>query len=56
MAGGVAVLLVEHDMELVMDVCDQVHVLDLGSIITSGTPEHVRNHSAVLEAYLGVAT
>ena len=55
-AGGIAVLLVEHDMELVMEVCDQVHVLGLGAIITSGTPEHVRNHSAVLEAYLGVST
>ncbi|MFW0785613.1 ABC transporter ATP-binding protein [Gordonia sp. CPCC 206044] len=51
----VAVLLVEHDMELVMSVCDQVHVLDLGAIITSGPPDEVRRHSAVLDAYLGAS-
>ncbi|MFW0793896.1 ABC transporter ATP-binding protein [Gordonia sp. CPCC 205515] len=54
-ADGVAILLVEHDMELVMDVCDLVHVLDLGSIITSGPPESVRQNAAVLDAYLGTA-
>ncbi|MGC4963197.1 ABC transporter ATP-binding protein [Gordonia sp. DT218] len=54
-ADGVAILLVEHDMELVMSVCDQVHVLDLGSIITSGPPESVRQNAAVLDAYLGTA-
>ncbi|MEE3849497.1 ABC transporter ATP-binding protein [Gordonia sp. LSe1-13] len=54
-ADGVAILLVEHDMELVMNVCDVVHVLDLGSIITSGPPDAVRQHSAVLDAYLGTS-
>ncbi|AZG45781.1 ABC transporter ATP-binding protein [Gordonia insulae] len=52
----VAVLLVEHDMELVMGVCDEVHVLDLGSLITSGPPEVVRKNAAVLDAYLGTAS
>ncbi|GAA3720076.1 ABC transporter ATP-binding protein [Gordonia hankookensis] len=52
---GVAVLLVEHDMELVMGVCDEVHVLDLGTIIMSGPPETVRQNTAVLDAYLGTA-
>ncbi|NDZ96113.1 ABC transporter ATP-binding protein [Streptomyces sp. SID6673] len=49
----VAVLLVEHDMELVMGACDEVHVLDLGAIITSGPPDVVRQNAAVLDAYLG---
>jgi branched-chain amino acid transport system ATP-binding protein len=52
---GVAVLLVEHDMSLVMSVCDQVHVLDLGKIISSGPPDVVRRDQTVLAAYLGDA-
>ncbi len=47
------VLLVEHHMELVMDVCDLIWVLDAGSVIASGTPEQVRTDPAVLAAYLG---
>lgn len=50
---GVAVLLVEHDMELVMKVCDTVHVLDLGKIICVGPPDVVRNDDRVITAYLG---
>ncbi|MGA2829444.1 MAG: ABC transporter ATP-binding protein [Streptosporangiaceae bacterium] len=50
---GTAVLLVEHDMTLVMSVCDQVHVLDLGKIIAVGPPAEVRRDGAVLAAYLG---
>lgn len=52
-ADGMTVLLVEHDMSLVMDVCDHVYVLDLGTIIASGPPETVRRDEAVLAAYLG---
>lgn len=47
------VLLVEHHMELVMDVCDLIWVLDAGKVISAGTPEHVRSDPAVLAAYLG---
>ncbi|MGW6929635.1 ABC transporter ATP-binding protein [Lentzea sp. NPDC054927] len=50
---GRAVVLVEHDMDLVMGYCDRVHVLNLGSLLTSGTPSEVREHEGVREAYLG---
>ncbi len=52
---GLAVLLVEHDMSLVMEICDTVSVLDLGRVIASGTPAEVRAHPMVIEAYLGAA-
>ena len=50
---GTTVVLVEHDMALVMKVCDQVHVLNLGHVITSGDPATVQADQAVHEAYLG---
>ncbi|MCK0092615.1 ABC transporter ATP-binding protein [Rhodococcus sp. NPDC060090] len=52
---GVAVLLVEHDMDLVMKVCDTVHVLDLGKIISVGTPDEIRSDERVITAYLGAS-
>jgi branched-chain amino acid transport system ATP-binding protein len=50
---GMAVLLVEHDMDLLMRVCDTVTVLDTGTVIASGTPDQVRADQAVRNAYLG---
>ncbi|MEW6387701.1 MAG: ABC transporter ATP-binding protein [Thermodesulfobacteriota bacterium] len=50
---GKTILLVEHDMDLVMSVADQVVVLDGGSRIAAGTPDEVRTNPLVLEAYLG---
>jgi branched-chain amino acid transport system ATP-binding protein len=52
-AEGMAVLLVEHDMSLVMSICDEVTVLHYGEIITTGDPASVRADSAVQAAYLG---
>ena len=54
-ADGMAVVLVEHDVHLVMGVCSQVHVLDFGRIIASGTPAEIQRDEAVLSAYLGTS-
>jgi branched-chain amino acid transport system ATP-binding protein len=53
---GVAVLLVEHDVSLVMAVCDIVHVLDVGSVLATGTPDEIRGDARVQDAYLGAVT
>ena len=53
---GVAFVLVEHDVELVLDVCDTVTVLDFGQVIARGTPSEIRASAAVQAAYLGTAT
>jgi branched-chain amino acid transport system ATP-binding protein len=51
---GITVVLVEHDMRLVMNISDRIHVLAGGRTLTEGTPEEVRANPAVIEVYLGV--
>jgi branched-chain amino acid transport system ATP-binding protein len=53
---GTTVLLVDHDMDLVLNVCDVVHVMEGGRHITSGTPDEVRSHERVAAAYLGIGS
>jgi ABC-type branched-subunit amino acid transport system ATPase component/branched-subunit amino acid ABC-type transport system permease component len=50
---GIAVLLVEHNLDMVLQLCDRVTVMVTGSVLYSGTPSDVRNHPDVLEAYIG---
>ena len=50
---GLGICLVEHDMDLVMNVCETIHVLEFGRIISSGSAEHVRTDPVVIDAYLG---
>jgi branched-chain amino acid transport system ATP-binding protein len=48
-----AILLVEHDVQLVMKVCTRIHVLDFGAILAVGTPDEIQRNQTVLDAYLG---
>jgi ABC-type branched-subunit amino acid transport system ATPase component len=50
---GLAVVLVDHDMGLVLSVCDVIHVLNFGALIASGTPDEIRGNPDVIDAYLG---
>lgn len=50
---GITILLIEHDMRLVMQICQKLVVLEHGTLIAEGTPQDARNNPAVVEAYLG---
>jgi branched-chain amino acid transport system permease protein len=52
-AEGMSILLVEHDMDLVMQICDHLVVMEFGTLLTQGTPEHVQQDPQVRAAYLG---
>lgn len=53
-ATGIGIVLIEHDMDLVMNVSRQIYVMDAGAVIAEGTPEQVRGNASVVNAYLGV--
>ena len=49
----IAILLIEHDMDLVMGICERLYVLNFGKVIASGLPDEIQNNKEVIAAYLG---
>ncbi|CAM4141615.1 Lipopolysaccharide export system ATP-binding protein LptB [Bordetella tumbae] len=52
-APGLVLVVVEHDMDLIMEVCDTIHVLNVGTLLASGNPEQIRSNRDVVRVYLG---
>ncbi|NLW52393.1 MAG: ABC transporter ATP-binding protein [Tissierellia bacterium] len=50
---NLTIILIEHDMSLVMNICEKIYVLDYGKLIASGDPDSIKNNKKVIEAYLG---
>ena len=52
-ADGTAIVIVEHDLNVIWNLCDEVHFMAEGSVVLHGSPEEIRQHKTVIEKYLG---